>query len=182
MTVRIRLEEPADRAVSVEIERLAFGSDAEAAIVEAVRDEDGSFALVAEQDGIVVGHMQFSRAWVGDVPVLALGPIGVLPDRQESGIGSALMRGGLDEARARRETAVVLFGDPAFYQRFGFEPGIKFGLPNPYTGMSMPDGEVVVEENFLLAPLDERARSLSGAVRWHPALANAPVEGGGPAL
>ena len=49
------------------------------AIVEAVRDEEGSFALVAEEDGELVGHIQLSRAWVGENPLLALGPIGVVP-------------------------------------------------------------------------------------------------------
>jgi putative acetyltransferase len=170
MIVRVRLEEPRDREAALEVERSAFGSDQEPAIVEAVRDEEGSFALVAEEEGAVVGHIQFSRAWVGEVPVLALGPIGVLPERQRRGTGSALMRAGLDEARARGEVAVVLFGEPAFYARFGFQPGVTFGLPNPYAGRTLPDGTVVVEENFMLAPLGERASSLSGEVTWHPAL------------
>ena len=181
MSVRIRPEELADRRASVEVERAAFGSDQEPGIVEAVRDEEGSFALVAEDEGDVVGHLQFSRAWAGDVPVLALGPIGVLPSRQGSGIGSALMRAGIEEAREHEEAAVVLLGDPAFYRRFGFEPGIMFGLPNPFAGMTLPGGILVVEENFLLALLDDRAPSLAGPIRWHPALANPPVEGADPA-
>ena len=176
MTITVRPEAPADRAACVEIERLAFGSDEEPAIVEAVRDEEGSFALVAEVDRKLVGHIQLSRAWVGATAVLALGPIGVLPDRQRRGIGSALTRASLEEARARGEAAVVLFGDPAFYRRFGFEPGTRFGLRNPFAGMQLPDGTLVVEENLMLAPLDDRARALSGAIRWHAALASPPVE------
>jgi putative acetyltransferase len=101
VAVEIRPEEPRDRDASVEVERLAFGSDEEPGIVEAVRDEDGSFALVAEEDGAIVGHVQFSRAWIGEAAVLALGPVGVLPDRRGRGIGSTLIREGLDEARAR---------------------------------------------------------------------------------
>jgi putative acetyltransferase len=170
MSVRIRAEEPADREAPLEVERAAFDSDEEPGIVEAVRDEEGSFALVADEEGVVVGHVQFSRARVGEAPVLALGPIGVLPERQRRGIGSALMRAGLAEARARGEVAVVLFGEPAFYARFGFQPGVTFGLPNPYAGRTPPDGTVVAEENFMLAPLDERASSLSGEVTWHTAL------------
>jgi len=177
--MKIRLEEPADRDASLEVERLAFGSDEEPSIVEAVRDEEGSFALVAQEAGEVVGHVQLSRAWVGETPVLGLGPIGVVPERQRRGTGSALMRAALEEARARGEVAVILFGDPAFYGRFGFEPGLTFGLHNPYAGMSLPDGTRVVEENLMLAPLDDRVRSLSGEVRWHPALANPPVEAPG---
>jgi putative acetyltransferase len=171
VTVAIRLERPEDRAAALEVERSAFGSDQEPTIVEAVRDEEGSFALVAEEDGVIVGHVQLSRVWIGADPVLGLGPIGVLPDRQRRGIGSALMRAGLEEGRARGEVAVILLGEPAFYSRFGFEPGITFGLPNPHTGAALPDGTVVVEENLMLAPLADRARPLSGEIRWHPALA-----------
>jgi putative acetyltransferase len=168
MTLQIRLETPSDRESTIEIERIAFGSDDEAAIVQAVRDEEGSFALVAEEDRGLVGHVQFSRAWIGDVGVLALGPIGVLPDRQKRGVGSALIRAGLDRARDVGEVAVVLLGDRSFYPRFGFEPASTFGLRNPFTGVQ-PDGFVVAEEDFMLATLNERGRRLSGPVRWHPA-------------
>ena len=85
--MNVRLEREEDRTVAIEVERAAFGSEAEAAIVVAVRDEDGSFALVAEEDGRLVGHVQLSRAWVGSTAILALGPIGVLPERQGQGIG-----------------------------------------------------------------------------------------------
>lgn len=179
--MKVRLEEPRDRDASLEVERLAFGSEQEPSIVEAVRDEEGSFALVAEDDGRAVGHVQLSRAWVAETPVLALGPIGVVPERRRRGTGSALMRAALEEARARGEVAVILFGDPAFYGRFGFEPGSNLGLHNPFAGMTLPNGTRVVEENLMLAPLDDRARSVSGEIRWHAALANPPVEAEGPA-
>jgi putative acetyltransferase len=180
VTLVVRPEEPADRVAALEVERAAFGSDEETAIVERVQDEEGSFALVVEEDGDVVGHVQLSRGWVGESPVLALGPIGVVPSRQRRGIGSALMRAALEEAGRRGEVAVMLLGDPAFYPRFGFEPASKFGLRNPFAGVSAGDF-VIAEEDFMLAPLDGRARSLRGPVRWHPAFGS-PVEEGGPAL
>jgi putative acetyltransferase len=74
----VRLEDPHDREASLEVERQAFNSDLEAEIASGVRDDEGSFAFVAEVDGEVVGHVQCSRAWVGSDPVAALGPIGVL--------------------------------------------------------------------------------------------------------
>jgi predicted N-acetyltransferase YhbS len=86
------------------------------------------------------------------------------------------MRAVLEEGRARGEAAVILFGDPAFYRRVGFEPGVTFGVPNPHTGQTLPDGTTIVaEENFLVSPLDDRARSLAGEIRCHPAL-TLPVE------
>jgi predicted N-acetyltransferase YhbS len=168
VTLVVRLEEPEDRAAALEVERAAFGSDEEAAIVEAIRDEEGSFALVADEDGEVVGHVQLSRARIGGSPVLALGPVGVAPPRQRRGIGSALLRAALEEAGRRKEVAVILLGDPAFYPRFGFEPASGFGLRNPFAGVSAGDF-VIAEEDFMLAPLDERARGLGGDVRWHQA-------------
>jgi len=162
----VRPEEPRDRDDSLQVERLAFGSDEEPGIVEAVRDEEESFALVAEEDGAVVGHVQFSRAWIGETALLALGPVGVVPDRQGRGIGSELILAGVEEARSRGEAAVILLGDPAFYPRFGFEPGSAFGLANPFAGVR-PDGFEIAEEDFMVARLGE-AR-LAGEVRWHPA-------------
>jgi putative acetyltransferase len=110
--------------------------------------------------------------------VLALGPIGVLPERQGHGIGSALIRAGFDEARSRGEIAVMLLGDPSFYSQFGFRPGSALGLSNPFAGVR-PDGFVIREEDFMLVVLDPVP--LSGEVRWHPAF-DQPVEGpSGPA-
>jgi putative acetyltransferase len=166
--VRIHLEQPADREASLEVERAAFESDTEASIVIAVRDEEGSFALVAEEGGTVVGHVQLSRAWVGADPVLALGPVGVMPDRQGRGIGRALLEAAAAEARDRNEIAVILLGDPSLYPRFGYQPASCLGLRNPFAGVQ-PDGFVIAEEDFMILPLDDRASRLAGGVRWHPA-------------
>jgi putative acetyltransferase len=97
----VRPERPEDRPASMEVERSAFGQVLEANIVEAVRDEPDSFALVAEDGGVVIGHVQMSRAWVGADQVLALGPIAVAPDRQGAGTGAALVAAALEEARRR---------------------------------------------------------------------------------
>ena len=164
--VQIRPEEPRDRDAALEVERVAFGSDEESRIVEAVRDEPGSFALIAEEDGVVLGHVQFSRAWIGRTAVVALGPVGVRPEHQDRGIGSRLIRAGLEEARSRGEVAVILLGSPAFYARFGFEPGSGLGLSNPFAG-TRPDGFEIAEEDFMIARLHDMP--LAGEVRWHPA-------------
>ncbi len=166
--IEIRAERPADRPASIDVERAAFEAEEEAAIVEAVRDGEGSFALVADSDGAVVGHVQCSRAWVGEMPVVALGPIGVLPARQGEGVGSALVRAALEQARQRGECAVILLGAPDFYGRFGFGPGADLGLRNPFTGVQA-DGFVIEEQHFQVVVLDDRARGLAGGSRWHPA-------------
>ena len=165
----VRLESPTDRLASVEVERAAFGQPLESTIVEAVRDEAGSFALVAEFEGDIVGHVQLSRARVGETDVLALGPIGVLPESQRRGIGSSLVRAALDEARRRGESAVILLGDPSTYGPLGFVPASRYGLRNPFAGMQEKDS-VIAEEDFQIAVLDgARAARLEGDVRWHHA-------------
>jgi putative acetyltransferase len=166
--VNVRLERSEDREASLEVKREAFGGEAEARIVIAVRDEAGSFAFVAEESGVVIGHVQLSRAWAGGTPILALGPIGVRPDHQGHGIGRALIEAAVAEARSRGEIAVILLGDPRLYPRFGFEPASSYGLRNPFTGVT-DNGFVIREEDFMLLPLDDRARTLAGEVRWHPA-------------
>ena len=175
--IEVRLEEPRDRLDALRVEELAFGGPAEAAIVEAVRDLEGSFALVATDDDAVIGHVQMSRAWIADRPVLALGPIGVLPERQGSGVGSTLVGASLDEARRRGEVAVMLLGSPDFYLRFGFQAASRWGLHNPFAGVS-PDGFVIEEEHFMVAALVEPAPVLAGEVWWHPAFGE-PVEAPG---
>ena len=165
----VRLEASSDRQASIEVERAAFGRPLEAAIAEAVRDEPGSFAFVADDRGEVVGHVQMSRAWVGEAAVLALGPIGVSPDRQGKGIGSCLVRAALEEARRLDETAVILLGDPAYYGRFGFVSASRYGLRSPYAGTEEEISEIEAEA-FQIAPVDEeRAERLAGDVRWHAA-------------
>jgi putative acetyltransferase len=170
MTVTVRPEEPADRDASLEVERAAFATTRESDIVIAVRDEAGSFALIVEEGSRVVGHVQMSKAWIGDQEVLALGPIAVTPTRQGHGYGTALVAAALVEAAARSIAAVVLLGSPSYYGRRGFEPAGRYGLRNPFTGGTTAEGFEIAEEDFQIAVLDvARVRSMSGVVRWHPA-------------
>lgn len=167
MTFSIRQERADDLEAALAVERAAFGSDEEASIVEVVRSEEGSFALVAESDGEIVGHVQLTRAWIGGTAVVALGPIGVAPDRQGRGIGAALVRAAVAVAAGRGVPAVIVLGDPGWYARFGFRPGAGLGLRNPYAGVE-PGGFEIHEEDFMLAVVDP-GMALSGPVRWHAA-------------
>ena len=114
MTLTVRPEEPADRDASIEVERAVFAKTQESDIVVAVRDDAGSFALIAEEGSRVVGHVQMSKAWIGDQEVLALGPIAVTPTRQSKGYGTALVAAALADAAARSIAAVVLLGSPSY--------------------------------------------------------------------
>ena len=99
--------------------------------------------------------------------MLGLGPIGVLPQRQGSGVGSALVAAALGEARARAACAVVLLGSQTYYGVRGFEPATRHGLRNPLAG-PQPDGSVIDEGDLQIAVLDAgRVARLTGEVRWH---------------
>ena len=137
----IRTEEPEDFAVIAEVVAAAFGSPAEAGLVEAIRASTNyvpELSLVAELDGRVVGHVMISYTALHDDDterwISQLSPLAVAPDRHGQGIGSALVREVCARADARGEPLVILEGNPVYYGRFGFEPaspqGIHVTLPS----------------------------------------------------
>ena len=79
----------------------------------------------------VTGHVLCTRGYVADVPVLALGPLGVRPDRQRAGVGSALMHAVLGAGDALGEPLVALLGDPGYYARFGFRLSREYQITPP---------------------------------------------------
>ena len=140
-TLDIRPEAPADIAAIRAVNRAAFPGPNEAALVDLARARGkAALSLVAVNGGAVLGHVLFSplsleapRPRADAVPRgLGLGPVAVLPERQRTGIGSRLIRAGLDAARRQGYDYVVLLGDPAYYSRFGFRPARAFGLDGDY--------------------------------------------------
>jgi len=98
----------------------AFAQEAEADLVEALQKTgDAVISLVAEDGGEIVGHILFSKLQAPDRCV-ALAPVSVMPNRQNKGFGSALIRAGLERAKRDGWRAVFLLGEPAYYERFGF--------------------------------------------------------------
>ena len=87
--------------------------------------------VAATPAGEVIGHVLGSRGHVGQDPVLALGPLSVRPDHQQTGAGSALMHAVLGAADALGEPLVALLGDPAYYRRFGFELSTVYQITPP---------------------------------------------------
>lgn len=135
----IRPESTADHDAIRHVNRLAFGQDDEARLVDALRD--GGYvrvSLVAEKVGQVVGHILFSDLPIitegGAVPALALAPMAVLPELQSQGIGSALVTRGLEACRQQGHRVVVVLGHAPFYSRFGFSPKLAANLDSPFSG------------------------------------------------
>jgi putative acetyltransferase len=143
MSVVIRSESDKDREAIWALNREAFNRDAEANLVDAIRQSPGfvpSLSLVAEREGEIVGHALFSEAAIestgGPLTVLALGPVAVRPAFQKQGIGGALIRAGVERGAALDYPAVLLIGHPTYYPRFGFLPGSRYGLK---LNFSVPD-------------------------------------------
>ncbi|KDN23345.1 GNAT family N-acetyltransferase [Amycolatopsis rifamycinica] len=142
----IRRETAADRAAIHAVHSEAFRREpgitpAEAPLVDELRAEGDlidALSLVAVRDGAVVGHVCCSRARVGDdtTAAVGLGPLGVLPAHQKSGVGSALVHAVVGAADALGYGLVVLLGNPAYYSRFGFVTASDLSItaPDPQWG------------------------------------------------
>jgi putative acetyltransferase len=88
-------------------------------------------SFTALKENGAVGHVTASRATVATDSVVAVGPIGVLPEYQGLGIGSALMNALLTAADAAEVPMIVLLGSPQYYSRFGFRPAQELGVTSP---------------------------------------------------
>ena len=146
--VVIREREPADDEAIRRLNDLVFGGPFESRLIEELREAFiDAVELVAVEDGAIVGHILFSAltTMVDDdaVPTLSLAPMCVHPDRQGSGIGTALVEAGLDLARHREWQAVVVLGHPEYYPRFGFSAELASGLDSPFDGDSFMALELV---------------------------------------
>ena len=132
--IRIRDEAVTDRAAVRAVVEAAFARPGEADLVDQLRaDGDGEIALVALDGGSVVGYALFSRL-AAPFPALSLGPVAVLPSHQRRGVGSNLIRTGLDRARVAGWQGVFVLGAPRYYRRFGFDPALASGFASPYAG------------------------------------------------
>jgi putative acetyltransferase len=162
----LRPETPADAAAVRAVHDAAFGRPEEGRVVEALRTGARPYVgLVAVEDGEVIGHVAFSPATLycynATYPIMALGPMAVRPDRQRRGIGSALVREGLDACRRLGHLVIAVLGHPGFYPRFGFAPARPMGVMCEYP---------VPDEVFMLAELAPGAlRGRRGVVQYAPA-------------
>jgi putative acetyltransferase len=128
--MEVRAEQDQDHAAVRRVHTLAFGGDhgvLVAGLVDALRADPRTLSLVAVAEGVVAGHVMFSRCLLDAPPrlveVRSLSPLAVLPDHQRRGIGGTLIRHGLADLDRHGVPLVFLEGDPAYYRRFGFTAG-----------------------------------------------------------
>ncbi len=91
---------------------------------------------VAETDGKIVGNVMYSKAKVinsegSEHEVLTFGPLSVLPEYWHCGVGTALMRHTIAEAKRFGYRAIVIYGHPDYYPRFGFRNAKAFSITTP---------------------------------------------------
>jgi putative acetyltransferase len=163
----IRPETLEDYIVISEVNRLAFGRENEARLVKNIRQESNfnpKLSLVAIKDKKVLGHILFSPITIqtpkGNIPALALAPLAVCPEFHNQGIGSQLVKQGLEECQRLGHKVVVVIGHPTYYTRFGFYSATAKGLEAPFP---VPD-----EAFMLLELVPGTLDGISGMVKYPP--------------
>lgn len=162
----IRQEKPEDVSAIRHVNEQAFGVPQEAALVDVLREVARPYVSLVAVEGVrVVGHICFSPVTLegsGSVlPAMGLAPMSVLPEYQRRGIGSQLVRAGLEECRRLDCEIVVVLGHPEYYPRFGFIPAHQKSLRSEYEG---------AEEAFMALELRPGAlKGINGLVKYHEA-------------
>ena len=149
--MRIREELPADESTVYEVQRAAFASqpDQVVSLVADLRRSSGCLSLVAvDDDDRILGHALFTPNLL-DAParlveVQVLSPVGVRPAVQAQGVGSALIRHGIDILAKRDVPAIFLEGSPDYYRRFGFEPADDHGFRRPSLRIPKPGFQLLL--------------------------------------
>src|SRR5262245_60139959 len=140
----------------------------EVELVAALRASDAwipELSIVAIADDVIVGHVVCTRGTIDDVAVLGLGPLGVRPDVQRAGVGSALMHAIVAAADAMGERIIGLLGSVDYYPRFGFEPASAHGIEPP------PDW---YGDHFQVRTLSAATGDAQGRFRYAPAFDAVP--------
>jgi putative acetyltransferase len=162
----IRAEETADMPAIYQVNEAAFGRPDEANLVDALRQNDGIVAsLVAVYRQKIVGHILFSPMTLDEsieqpVRLVALGPMAVYPDYQGLGIGSQLVRAGIEQCRQAGYALMIVLGHPWFYPRFRFAPAAPHGIRAQWD---------VADEVYMVKELQNGALAeVKGVVRYRP--------------
>jgi len=164
--ITIRTEQPQDIADIRKLNELAFGREDEANIVDRLRAGcPDLLSLVAREEGRLLGHILFSPAAIegrsDTLRGMSLGPMAVLPERQNEGIGSSLVRAGISWLDSPSCPFILVLGHADFYPRFGFKRAHKRGIKCPWNG--------VPKEAFMVLVLDhEQMSGFSGSAQYRP--------------
>ena len=169
--ITVRREQAGDEAQIRMVNMRAFGQTAEADIVDTLRKScPAAVSLVAVYEDNIVGHILFTPAVIEGqdcrVQGMGLAPMAVLPEFQRQGIGSRLVKAGLQEMRSAHQPYVIVLGHPDYYPRFGFLRASQHGIVSEYQG--------VPDEAFMILILNETAlKGISGVAKYRPEFSTA---------
>lgn len=133
----LRHERASDVAAREKLLDACFGADRDGRTCQRLRDgrlPAEGLAFTATHRRRVVGTVRLWPVMAGGKAALVLGPLAVEPGLQSLGIGAALMRHAIEQARARGHRAIVLLGDAPYYTRFSFaaDKARELVLPGPF--------------------------------------------------
>lgn len=164
----IRQEQPQDLKTIREVNRRAFGQRQEADLVDKLRQNyHDLLSLVAVIQNEVVGHILFTPVTIESaartVQGMGLAPMAVLPEYQRQGIGSKLVRSGIEQLKKRQCPFIIVLGHAEYYPRFDFEPASRYGIRSEWE---------VEDEAFMILLLNEsEMQDISGVARYLPEFA-----------
>ena len=160
----IRQEIPEDIRDIHALNEQAFGAPEEANIIDKLRDTcEGLLSLVAIEKEKIVGHILFSPVTIegkhGVVKGMGLAPMAVLPEKQRRGIGTQLVKRGIEDLRKTECPFIIVLGHPEYYPRFGFEIASQYGIKSQWEG--------VPDEAFMIRWFDKSMMNhVSGVGRY----------------
>lgn len=159
----IRPELPSDIPAIHEVLCSAFPSQEESELVRSLRHNGHlSLSLVAEEDGSVIGYIGFSPVSVnGNTNGFGLAPVAVLPEHQSLGVGSQLVKEGLEQARHIGANYVVVLGHSHYYPRFGFVAAQPLGYRDEYDA----------NDSFMIIELVPHGLPPKGLIKYGPEFA-----------
>jgi len=124
----------------LDVHRRAFASEDEAELTRILLEDEKAaprISLLAEEDGTVLGHILLTSTSLErsvHTVSMMIAPLGVVPERQGEGIGSALTLAAIEQARQAGIDLLFLAGSPGYYPRFGFRTraeDLGFAPPAP---------------------------------------------------
>ena len=139
-TYSIRPEQVGDEAAIHDLVKRAFApmpfSDGdEQELVDALRAAGDLIhsRVAVDPDGVVIGHIAFSPVTIAGQSCgwFQMAPVSVTPEFQRRGIGSALIKTGIELMRQSGAQGIGVVGNPAYYERFGFAVVPNLGPDGP---------------------------------------------------
>ena len=154
-----------------EVNIQAFGQNQEADLVDTIRRScNDLISLVAVIKSTIVGHIFFSPVTIESkanktIQGMGLAPMAVLPAFQRQGVGTELVRDGIERVRKKGFPFIIVLGHASYYPRFGFEPASHYRIRCEW---DVPDTA------FMILLLDEsQMRESAGLARYLPEFAQA---------